>query len=274
MMNDCNNNNSIIEHDGHRDRIRLRILTGGVDALPPVQLLEFLLYYVLPRQDVHGVAVALLEHFGDDIRRVFDSSLEDFRQVKNLGENGAQWMDMVSRLMRQFAHLQPGTAITVDNRRELLELACRLRPLFPLPFCMQVLTDDNDLLVMRRPLALSLDWLRMDVLRLALKDASCAAARNAYMIVFTDDLSPHPSAYDMDSMRKYALLLNHSGCTLRDVMFVSREDYISMYDMNLIPDMSGVSARPHISEGAPEDPLPFPRKIRTLSPKYHFKEEL
>ena len=51
-------------HDGRRERLRYRIMERGTDELKPHEVLEFLLYYAVPRQDVNDLAHALLEYFG------------------------------------------------------------------------------------------------------------------------------------------------------------------------------------------------------------------
>ena len=47
---------------GHRDR--LRFLEGGAGSLNDYELLEQLLFYVVPGQDSKGIAKALIKRFG------------------------------------------------------------------------------------------------------------------------------------------------------------------------------------------------------------------
>ncbi|GIL41373.1 JAB domain-containing protein [Roseiterribacter gracilis] len=49
--------------EGHRDRLRARLLAGG-DALPDYEILEALLFAAIPRIDVKPLAKALLAEFG------------------------------------------------------------------------------------------------------------------------------------------------------------------------------------------------------------------
>jgi DNA repair protein RadC len=50
---------------GHRERLRLRFLTGGHAAMPEYELLELVLFNAIPRVDVKPLAKALLAAFGD-----------------------------------------------------------------------------------------------------------------------------------------------------------------------------------------------------------------
>lgn len=49
---------------GHRDRLRERFVAGGPDAMPDYELLELLLFRLIPRSDTKPVAKALLSRFG------------------------------------------------------------------------------------------------------------------------------------------------------------------------------------------------------------------
>ena len=49
---------------GHRERLRTRFLEAGADALSDYELLELLLFRVLPRRDTKPIAKTLLETFG------------------------------------------------------------------------------------------------------------------------------------------------------------------------------------------------------------------
>ena len=48
-------------HDGHREKMRARFLTSGLDGFADHEALELLLYYAIPRQDTNPIAHALME---------------------------------------------------------------------------------------------------------------------------------------------------------------------------------------------------------------------
>ena len=52
------------EHSGHRDRLRERYLSEGLDGFPPHNVLELLLFYSVPRRDTNVLAHHLIEQFG------------------------------------------------------------------------------------------------------------------------------------------------------------------------------------------------------------------
>ena len=53
-----------ISHEGHRQRMRIRVEQYGLESLAPHEVLEYLLYITNARRDTNGIAHALLERFG------------------------------------------------------------------------------------------------------------------------------------------------------------------------------------------------------------------
>ena len=51
-------------YHGHRQRLRVRFLAGGPDALPDYELLELLLFLSIPQRDTKPLAKALIARFG------------------------------------------------------------------------------------------------------------------------------------------------------------------------------------------------------------------
>lgn len=73
--------------DGHRDRMRARLLAAGPDALADHEMLEMLLFLALPRRDTKPVARALLTRFGG-FGPVIAASPEQLRTIEGLGDAG------------------------------------------------------------------------------------------------------------------------------------------------------------------------------------------
>lgn len=51
-------------HEGHRSRVRERFVKNGASTFSEADLLEFLLFYAIPRVDTRPIAEKLLETFG------------------------------------------------------------------------------------------------------------------------------------------------------------------------------------------------------------------
>jgi len=70
---------------GHRQRLRERMLAGGIEALPDYELLEFLLFSAKPRGDMKPLAKDLLQRFGT-LGAVLSASADALLAVPGMGE--------------------------------------------------------------------------------------------------------------------------------------------------------------------------------------------
>ena len=69
---------------GHRERLRMRFLEGGADALPDYEILELVLFAAIPRQDTKPLAKALIARFGSfaDVIAASPERLEEVSGVR------------------------------------------------------------------------------------------------------------------------------------------------------------------------------------------------
>jgi DNA repair protein RadC len=79
--------------DGHRKRLRERLLTAGPEALADHEMLELVLF-ALPRRDTKPLARALLSRFGS-FARVITAPVQDLLTVEGLGETGVSALKSV-----------------------------------------------------------------------------------------------------------------------------------------------------------------------------------
>jgi DNA repair protein RadC len=69
---------------GHRDRLRERFAAASPDALPDYELLELLLFRLIPRADTKPIAKALLARFGT-LAEVLGASSLLLQEIKGIG---------------------------------------------------------------------------------------------------------------------------------------------------------------------------------------------
>jgi DNA repair protein RadC len=78
---------SALGAEGHRIRMRARLIAAGPDALADHEMLEMLLFLALPRRDTKPIARELLTRFGP-FGRVITASPAELRAVEGLGDAG------------------------------------------------------------------------------------------------------------------------------------------------------------------------------------------
>lgn len=111
--------------DGHRARMRQRLLKAGPDSLADHEMLEMILFIALPRRDTKPIARALLARF-----RTFGGVLGapeiELRSIEGVGEAGAAAIKLVQasalRMLRQEVASQPVLA-TWDRLTDYLTAA-------------------------------------------------------------------------------------------------------------------------------------------------------
>ena len=94
-------------HDGHREKMRQRFMTGGLDAFADHEILELLLYYAIPRRDTNPIAHALMERYGS-LPAVLAAPMEDLKRTEGIGESAAVLLHLVPQVCRRARLAQVG----------------------------------------------------------------------------------------------------------------------------------------------------------------------
>ena len=88
-------------HDGHRDRMRERFLKEGPDGFADHEILEMLLYGMIPRGDTNEVAHLLLREFGS-ISNLIESDPHEITKTAGVGEKSAIFLSLLHELARRY----------------------------------------------------------------------------------------------------------------------------------------------------------------------------
>lgn len=88
-------------HDGHRQRLKNRFCAEGLDHFDEHQVLELLLYYVIPRKDTNPIAHALLERFGS-LAQVLEAQPEELAKVPGMGDSAATFLALITAVGRYY----------------------------------------------------------------------------------------------------------------------------------------------------------------------------
>ena len=85
-------------HKGHRQRMRDKLLTYGSKVMQSYELLEMLLFYVIPYKNTNHTAKRLMLRFGS-LDKVFSASTEELCEVEGVGVTVAQFLKKTGALI-------------------------------------------------------------------------------------------------------------------------------------------------------------------------------
>lgn len=225
-------------HGGHRGRLRQRVEAEGLDSLEPHELIEFLLYYAIPRQDVNALAHALAERFGG-VEGVLRADAAELAAVPGIGARTARWLMLAGEAAIACAHLKPEDKPPMGCFQDVLRYALKLRRTLRPPCALQLLGDIDGRLIFCRELCPSLSWAEPETLREALGDVLRLSARSAVILLFVGARGAEAGVYDLRHAREYAHALHAAGSALMDVVIVGDAEVSSLRKQNLVPDLGG-----------------------------------
>ncbi|HOB15439.1 MAG TPA: DNA repair protein RadC [Novosphingobium sp.] len=218
---------------GHRARLRERLLGGGEGALADHEVIEYLLMTAIPRKDVKPLAKSLLTRFGG-LAGVFNADPSALANHPGMGETSAAAIKIVALATRRLARTgvqdQPVLAswqalidyLTVDMAHLRHE---RVRALY---------LDTRNRLVSDELLSEgSLDEAAIhprDVVKKAL-DLGAAAL---IMVHNHPSGSPEPSRADIAITNRIAEAARLLGITLHDHVIIGKEGHVSLRAKGLV----------------------------------------
>lgn len=126
-------------HENHRERLRETFRKSGYSGLPDHNLLEFLLFYSIPRKDTNELAHRLIDALGS-LDKVLCASREQLLEIEGIGESSAMLISLFPELFRRFNESALGKKInlsepsdamdylvkkyTFDNKSEIFYMLC------------------------------------------------------------------------------------------------------------------------------------------------------
>ena len=107
-------------HEGHRERLRAKLETYGMQGLADHEKLEYLLFPFVPRRDTNPIAHDLIHTFGS-FRQVLDAEIDDLAAVKGVSRNAALFLHLLPSLFNSYA--SEGAIKNLRNTRDAAEYA-------------------------------------------------------------------------------------------------------------------------------------------------------
>ena len=216
-------------HDGHRERMKARFREHGAEQFEDHQLLELLLFYALPRQDVNPLAHALLDHFGS-LDNLLEASAEELCQVPGVGSNTATLLLLIPQIDRRYQIRKH------ETRRQILtaeQAGHCLMPFFRYAREEQVylmcLDSRRRVLCCKCMARGEADCANVSVRALV----ETALSRRAAGVVLAHNHTSYvalPSADDLATTRQLKIALEAVNIRLLDHLIIAGDDFVSLAD--------------------------------------------
>lgn len=215
-------------HKGHRQRLRDRAALEGLDGFDPHQVMELLLFYAIPRQDVSELAHRLIREFGS-VRKALLAPQDRLIAVEGVGKRVAQWLGALGEAVEAYGELKPEDRLRIVNAISAFSFCKRLRKTVKAPCAYQICLTPAGVIRMCSEHCDSASWGEPEYFRRSLKEAMAVHARNVIVVVFTQEAIPTISDYDRKSAKDYACVLRVVNTELVDVILAGSEQMISMF---------------------------------------------
>lgn len=221
-------------HSGHRQRLKERFLTEGLDGFAPHEVLELLLFYAVPKRDTNPTAHMLLEHFGS-LDRVMDADPEALVEVNGVGENAMTLIKLVPEIAQYYLKERYNKIAKIENARQMGAYMCsRMAMAGRELFAAAAFDADKNEIAYQ---VISEGTLSCSEVRLRTL-AEFAIKRRAEIIVIAHNHvtgTSLPSQADRDATRKICQTLEKIGVKVADHIVVAGDSYYSFADNGIMP---------------------------------------
>lgn len=220
-------------HLGRRERLRLRIRLNGIESLKDYEVLEFLLYYVVPRMDMNDQAHALIDRFGS-VGGVLRAELKELTAC-GLSRGTAEWLCVIGDTLADIGGLRRRDNVYLRDLFSVLVYSCGLYRRMKSPASVQLCVDKHGRVVYQREITPSRAWGEPIVLRDALHDMISSNAKSAIILQFTGREIAEPDEYDFERAQGYSDALDAAHCRLDDVVLIGESGSASLRQLGRIP---------------------------------------
>ncbi len=112
-------------HQGHRQRLRDRFLSAGLESFAEHEILELLLYFAIPYKDLNPLAHRLIERHGS-LSAVLDADIDTLLLTEGVGPNAAFLLNLIPDLLRYYRIAKLNPSYTFYDLKNIQEYAYTL----------------------------------------------------------------------------------------------------------------------------------------------------
>ncbi len=224
---------TVPHYHGHRDRLRRRFMEAGLGSLQDYELLELLLFRLLPRRDTKPIAKAMLDRFGS-FSEALSAPPHLLEEIEGLGTTAIADLKVVLAAAQRFSRDQIHDRPVLGSWTEVIDY-CRANMAFETKEQFRILFLDkrNRLIADEVQGVGTVDHTPVyprEVIRRSLELSATA------LILIHNHPSgdPSPSSADVKMTRAIADVAKPLGITVHDHIIIGKSGHTSMRGLKLI----------------------------------------
>ncbi|MBR5240063.1 MAG: DNA repair protein RadC [Clostridia bacterium] len=222
-------------HDGHRQRLRAKLLSSQFDYLCQHELLELLTFYSIPRKDTNELAHTILNYYGNDFSAVFEASPGELKKIPGVGENTAALIALVSCIIRELEKEKLKEMQVLNTTAEIGEYVMRLfsghrKEVFYAIF----LNNSHKVLAYSKITEGSVNEITVEPRKIVEEALKFPKTKQVILAHNHPSGNLSPSGADLDTTRLITRALNTLDIRVRDHIVVSGRQYYSFSENELL----------------------------------------
>lgn len=225
------------ENDGHRARLRERMLKEGLSSFQDHEVLEMLLFQYLPRHDTNKIAHRLLDKFGS-FSAIFDASPDKLMMVDGISKVTACNIAMLKEVWLRYKQ-GASTKIELNSLASIIKYAQLLIADSYTEKMVVVYVDHSTNFVYKEEYSSnSADSIDIDVKKIVITATRTNAAGVLLFHCHPKGVCTPSDADVVFTEKMYFTLASINIMLLEHIIFNANGDYYSFYKEGLISDIS------------------------------------
>lgn len=225
---------------GHRERVRKKFLENGFNGLEDYEVLELLLFYVIPRKDTKAIAKELIKKF-KTLANVLKADTLELKTVNGLGDVAITFLKMMGALPEKiYEDKLKNQKLIKDDRNKITDkevLLSFLRNKIGYEdvekFYVIYLSSSNEVIAFEESSSGTLD--RSSIYpREIYKRVIMENAKSIIIAHNHPSGNTCPSKCDTDITNEIAKGLKNFGALLLEHIIITRDSYFSFLEEGLI----------------------------------------
>lgn len=225
---------------GHRERVRKKFLENGFNGLEDYEVLELLLFYVIPRKDTKAIAKELIKRF-KTLANVLKADTLELKTVNGLGDVAITFLKMMGALPEKiYEDKLKNQKLIKDDKNKITDkevLLSFLRNKIGYEdvekFYVVYLSSSNEVIAFEESSSGTLD--RSSIYpREIYKRVIMENAKSIIIAHNHPSGNTCPSKCDIDITNEIAKGLKNFGALLLEHIIITRDSYFSFLEEGLI----------------------------------------